>query len=294
LLREIAYCRRVTIPGTIVKVLIASPGDTTEFRDAAETALHEWNGSRAAASGAVLLPRRWEAHAVPMLSGADGQTVINSQLVDDADIVIGIFHLRLGGETPRAVSGTAEELARARDAGKPVHVYFSSMDLPRDYDRGAFEVLEQFKSELRGKGLYDQFNSAAELRDKVQRAVEFDIANIATTPRTMAGAAALRATFRFDREPSSTGRMRNRNERIEIVNSGTASADDAHFTLEATDDLGLPMIHGSTGPFTVAPNGGVWSVPVLRYAATTEAATIAFTWAENGQPKSSSHTLSFR
>ena len=100
----------MTFPSTVLKVLIASPGDTRSLRDEVERALHEWNGDRAEASGAILLPRRWETNAVPLVTGTDGQSVINSQLVSDVDIVIGIFHATLGRPTPRAASGTAEEL----------------------------------------------------------------------------------------------------------------------------------------------------------------------------------------
>lgn len=105
----------------VLNVFIASPGDTSASRDAVETALHRWNGMRAAAAGVILLPRRWEVDGVPLMGG-DGQSQLNTQLVDKADIVIGIFHTRLGRATPRSRSGTADEIERTHAAGKPVHV----------------------------------------------------------------------------------------------------------------------------------------------------------------------------
>lgn len=104
-------------------VLIASPGDVARERDAVERALHDWNNHRADAEGVVLRPRRYEIAAVPILGRGDPQTVINGQLVDQADIVIGIFYSRLGTPTQRAASGTAEEINRSVNAGKPVHLF---------------------------------------------------------------------------------------------------------------------------------------------------------------------------
>ena len=90
----------------VLKVLVASPGDTTQERDAIERALHGWNGDRAEREGIILLPRRWETNAVPRLGGS-AQTVIN-ELVDSADIVLAVFDSRLGMATAEAVSGPAE------------------------------------------------------------------------------------------------------------------------------------------------------------------------------------------
>jgi hypothetical protein len=85
----------------VLRVLIASPGDTRDERDAVERALHEWNASRAAREHVVLLPRRWETNAVPVLGGS-GQGAINKQLLDNADVVIALFDSRLGQATQRA------------------------------------------------------------------------------------------------------------------------------------------------------------------------------------------------
>src|SRR5699024_11415323 len=64
----------------VLQVLIASPGDTMEARDAVEGALHGWNASRSEREQVILLPRRWETDAVPTM-GSSGQETINAQLV---------------------------------------------------------------------------------------------------------------------------------------------------------------------------------------------------------------------
>src|SRR4249919_2175225 len=98
---------------TMLDVLIASPSDADEGRDAVERALHAWNDYRSEDTGFVLRPRRWEIASVPVSGQGDPQSVINSQLVDQSDIVFGLFYDRLGSATPRAASGTAEEIDRS-------------------------------------------------------------------------------------------------------------------------------------------------------------------------------------
>ena len=47
------------------RVLIASPSDLTDERQAVTDAINEWNAEHASAEGVVLLPVRWETHARP-------------------------------------------------------------------------------------------------------------------------------------------------------------------------------------------------------------------------------------
>lgn len=87
-------------------------------------ALSGWNGDRAESAEVILLPRDWRSDAIPRVGVGSGQGVINEQLADGADIVIALFDSRLGQATADAVSGTAEEIQRAIEAGKHVHVWF--------------------------------------------------------------------------------------------------------------------------------------------------------------------------
>lgn len=96
---------------TVLKVLIATPGDTADEVAAITKSLHSWNGRRAEAENVILLPRHWKADAVPLVDPNGAQSVIDSQLVDSSDIVIAVFDSRLGQATQGAVSGTAYELS---------------------------------------------------------------------------------------------------------------------------------------------------------------------------------------
>src|SRR4051794_21876616 len=117
-----------------LSVLIASPGDTAADRDAVEDAIRSWNSDHTMRRKVHLLRLRWELGAVPLVGQGDAQQVINEQFADEADIVIAVFNSRLGQATKRAVSGTAEEILRARDRGAAVHVFFSDAPIPRDHD----------------------------------------------------------------------------------------------------------------------------------------------------------------
>jgi hypothetical protein len=132
----------------VLTVLIASPSDVIQARDAIERELLDWNSAHIDATRIVLQPRRWESDGVPILGQGDAQSVLNRQLVDEADIVLAVFHSRLGSPTPRAASGTAEELMRASAAGTPVHVWFSEEELPHGFDVEQCRALTGATSEL--------------------------------------------------------------------------------------------------------------------------------------------------
>lgn len=55
----------MSFAATTHRVLIASPSDLTEEREAATMAINDWNAQHAAAEGIVLLPVKWETHARP-------------------------------------------------------------------------------------------------------------------------------------------------------------------------------------------------------------------------------------
>src|SRR5690349_14932759 len=100
------------------RVLIASPCDLAEERQAATEVVHEWNTQHAAAESIVLLPIKWETHAMPE-TGVRPQEAINQQLVRSSDILVGLFWTRLGTNTGVAESGTVEEIDQFVTSEKP-------------------------------------------------------------------------------------------------------------------------------------------------------------------------------
>lgn len=174
-LSGVAYSlKRMAYPATVLRVLIASPSDVQEARDAVDRALRSWNDANSRSKGVVLMPWRWETSAVPVLGGHP-QKLINLQGVDDSDIVIALFGGRLGAPTPDAVSGTAEEVERATSGGRPVHLYFSSAPLPIDVDIDQLAALREFKKSMQERGLLGEFSNTDQLVHLVWQAIEHDL-----------------------------------------------------------------------------------------------------------------------
>jgi hypothetical protein len=186
---HISYTPSVPGASQVLKILIASPGDANPGRDAAKLALDEWNSHRSDAEGVILRPLMWETGSVPLVGRGDTQSVINGQLVDEADIVIALFYYRLGSATPRAASGTAEEIMRSVAAGKPVHLYFAHMPIPPGFDVEQYKALQDFKREVQRAGLIGEFASEEDLGRKVSRALEYDIRELKGATRSTPGGA---------------------------------------------------------------------------------------------------------
>jgi len=93
------------------RVLIASPSDLAEERQAATDAVNDWNAQHAFAESVVLLPVKWETHAVPQ-SGMRPQQAINEQLVQGCDILVGMFWTKIGTST-----GVVKRRPRAQRRG---------------------------------------------------------------------------------------------------------------------------------------------------------------------------------
>lgn len=168
---------------TGLSVLFTGPSDTVDLVKAATEEVHRWNSARAVAAGFVLLPRHYSMDAVSLFeTGGDGQAMINDQLVSSADIVISLFRHKLGSPTPRAVSGTAEEIETTLANGRRLHIYFSdeTPDLREQPARDQWDSLTTFKKNLKG-GLWDTFDSHSGLRDLVGRAIELDVGHFTST-----------------------------------------------------------------------------------------------------------------
>jgi len=133
-----------------------------------ERVILEWNASHLESMGVMLHPVRWESHAFPA-SGDRPQAILNKQIVESGDVLIGIFGYKLGTPTGRAQSGTIEEIEEFRKAGKYVALYFSSADVPRSADRGQLEALEAYKKERQKDTLYFEFEDVSKLRAHLTR-----------------------------------------------------------------------------------------------------------------------------
>lgn len=161
----------MTFVATVVRILIASPSDLRDERDRVERTIHRWNALHAAHVGVVLMPVRWETNASAEMGGS-AQDLINRQIVDDSDVLIGMFWTRLGTPTTTSVSGTAEELQRFLDADKPAALFKSRKPADLDtVDHDQFAALKSFLHAQRGNGLVLDFQTPEELAALVEQSL---------------------------------------------------------------------------------------------------------------------------
>jgi hypothetical protein len=289
----------MSFEGLVLVVLVASPGDTSDGRDLVERAINGWNRDRARRQRVVLLPVRWEADAVPEL-GVDGQSVINRQLVDECDVVVALFHSRLGAPTPRAISGTVEEIERARERGVPVHVYFSEMPIPRNVDPDELKRLNEYRSMLQGQGLLGSYVSLDDLAAKVRTALEASVDQLINTnverakQGPPAGHAILRARYEFDREPhvDSRGvtRMRTIRERLIIENIGNVAAEGVEVTITAAGEGAAPALLVNDPIERLLPQSSV-SLLVAVHMGVAPNWRVTLRWREDGVAFEESQTV---
>lgn len=235
----------MTFTAEVVRVLIASLGDTANERKILRGALEDWN-SLHGEQGVMVLPRMWGRDATPAMTDRP-QGVINTQLVDSADMLIGVFWTRLGTPTSEAASGTVEEIERCIAAGKPVLLYFSSKPVAMgSVDPVEYERLVQARDDFRERGLVESFETEEELWRKatadLTRTIREHFAPSldATQSESDDSASAPRALLlaRISRD--------GRHERLTLENRGSATAEDVTFDVVVLDGRQEPSLLGTT------------------------------------------------
>ncbi len=129
---------------TEITCFIASPGDTSEERNACECVFEEINHGIGRSKGFRLVPLRWEKDVYPGVAEY-GQQVINRQADGNYDLFVGIMKGRFGTPTPQAGSGTEEEFNIAYEKYQNGEIYniFFYFGIP---EKSAYELdLEQFQ-----------------------------------------------------------------------------------------------------------------------------------------------------
>lgn len=140
-------------------VMIVSPSDVTKEREIARQLLLEWNALNSEAAGIVLQPIGWDINAFPS-SGEHPQKILNSQLLDRADILVGIFWTRIGTATESHISGSVEEIENHIARDKPAMLYFSNAPVvPDSIDGNQYKSLKKYKESIKDKALYREYTN---------------------------------------------------------------------------------------------------------------------------------------
>lgn len=150
----------------VFNVMIASPGDVASERSIIREVIYEWNVVHSKARNIVLLPIGWESHSSPEM-GRSPQDIINSQVLDKCDVLVGVFWTRIGTPTNDYASGTVEEIEKHIKTGNPTMLYFSSQPVVLDtVDLDQIAELKKFKESCQSRGLYEGYDSHADFKEK--------------------------------------------------------------------------------------------------------------------------------
>lgn len=217
---------------TVFNVLIASPSDVPEEREAIAQSLNEWNSLNSQTMSTVLLPVMWESHSAPAM-GDRPQGIINNQVVRNCDMLIGAFWTRLGSPTGIEESGTVEEIKWFLKQNKPVMLYYSKQHVDLDkIDTQQLEKLKAFKISIKDKGIQDHYSSIYELKQKLAR--HLTIVNRDMTISPIVNASLVKAARASTREaselsdtfPTSSGEIITPDIPKEMTGKGKVSVKD--------------------------------------------------------------------
>ena len=143
---------------TLIRVFVASPSDVSPEREILTSVIEDINQTLADNIRLDLI--KWETHSPPGF-GQDAQDVINQEVGDDYDILLGIMWARFGSPTRRAESGTEEEFDRALSRWKTssesvkIMFYFKNAGIPVDrIDPEQIAKVKAFKERIASEGAF--------------------------------------------------------------------------------------------------------------------------------------------
>ena len=149
----------------LFRLFVGAPSDVDEALDVIRGQVEQWNRDHGPLTRARVEFTNWQTHSHPA-AGARPQALLNKQVVDRSDIVVGIFRSRFGTPTGVADSGTEEEILRSIRQGKTVMVYFAHQPVPKQ-GKGRREAarIKKFKKKLGQRALYHTYTDLQNFED---------------------------------------------------------------------------------------------------------------------------------
>jgi hypothetical protein len=155
--------------------MIASPGDVPAEREIIRKVIHRWNAIHSYARKIVLLPIGWETHAFPQMGSAP-QAIINKQVLEKADLVVGVFWTKIGTKTEEYESGSVEEIELHIEAKKPAMLYFSESPVKLgSVDDKQYRRLRAFRNSCRKRSLYEPYESIDDFERKFSHQLQLTL-----------------------------------------------------------------------------------------------------------------------
>jgi hypothetical protein len=160
---------------SLIKLALCGPGDVAKEIAIAQQTVTEWNLQHGEAQGCWIKHQHWSTDTHPDMSDRP-QGLINSQVIDDSDLIVAIFWSRFGTPTGVADSGTEEEIRRGIKLGRKVMVYFSDLEsVSSTANEQQLERLWKFRQELQSQGLCWRFSSRDQFRREFARHLAFKL-----------------------------------------------------------------------------------------------------------------------
>lgn len=166
---------------TIINILISCPSDIVEEVKIVKDAISRLNARLIQDYNICINTQHWESHSYSK-SGNAAQTILNQQLVDNADALIAMFWTKYGTATETHGSGTEEEINRIIAEGKQVFLYFLEYSPPKITEINPdqlkkIEIFKQHYSENK-KGLYKRITKKEDLSLEITNNIHAYISEI--------------------------------------------------------------------------------------------------------------------
>lgn len=186
----------------VYKVFIASPDDMKKEREIVRSVLARWNDLNSEVKQIVLLPVSRETHSTPEV-GKRAQDIINDDVLQYCDILIGLFWTKIGSPTQKYESGSIEEIEMHIGERKLAMLYFSQKEIPYDADIEQVKKVRELKEKYRKRSLYDEFQTEEELSNKIYNHIDRKVAE---------------GKFRPTRDSDILSKIKDDDELVEQIN----------------------------------------------------------------------------
>ncbi|MBQ1785055.1 MAG: hypothetical protein II007_15610 [Gammaproteobacteria bacterium] len=165
------------------KLLLMSPGDVTDERNAASELINSWNAQIGNALGVSIDLVKWETHSQPLV-GANPQKILNQQLVSEADFGIAIFWSRLGTPTDTHISGTAEEIDGLIARGIDVSIYICNRPIEQSKIQ-EYTKLSDYLAIIKRNALITNYTNLEDLRELLLLHITHTIINLVSKEKAI-------------------------------------------------------------------------------------------------------------
>jgi len=289
----------VTYSSTTYRLIISAPSDVpAEDLKVVTDAVNRWNAIYGRQFGAVVVPTHWQAHSAAE-HGRRPQAALNTQLVEDADILVALLWHRLGSDTGEAESGTVEEITTAQSNGAYVAILRCTRDFPPSIDPEQITKLRAFYAKAEANSLMLGYGQEAELTHHVDailsRAVTRDTTRAEAAAQTARGDAEVWPRIESSEyvKTDSKGRMRTRRRwQLVLTNTGAEPARHVRYRLE-TENEGdeLPLKTDDERELEVLSPGGEAAYGLLMVMGTASQVRCIVTWEDSGGDHENMATL---